>query len=430
MIYMLHFKKEAALGERIGLQEVQHYSSMKHFLPLLEKRGIVIFIEELEDQVNGVQKLANYLGESCLFISFSPPDEFYHSIQCPKLLMTSMIQHQGNYWWNQEEKLTTDLLIERIKLSQAAIVDCEAAHQCLTTITAAQIPIARIAPPLWDAFQNINKQAIIKPHISTNGDVIDTKLPSNQPKSITYPIPLTRKIEAIRTTLHTSERILGKASRKLVMLEYLMMRGNVHYHPHQIRLDGVVYTTVVAPNHPFKNWRKLINDFCVAFKHKSDAVLIVKVVGWSRKRFKKAGFCQLRWKYVKCRIIIIYEHLSMAQYENLVGATDYILNISTANEMGNSLLEFMSAGTPAISQKHPKMTPLNKENTFIFGRTKRESFSFKEQLLESYKVKINHPLIYESMAKHAKNTMEKFCARAIVQSRLDVFLDKIEKEFF
>lgn len=427
MIYILHFKKEAALGERIGLHEIQHYSSMKYFLSLLEQRGIVIFIEELEDQVNGVQELANYLGETCLFISFSSPDEFYHTIQCPKLLVTSIIQYRGNYWWNHEEKLTANLLIEHTQQSQAVIAACEATYQCLTTITDGQIPIATIPPPLWDAFQDITKQPEIKPHILTNGDVIDSQLPRNRPKSISYPIPLSRKIEAIRTTLKTSKKILGTASRKLVMLEYLLMRRNVHYYPHQIRLDGMVYTTVVSPSHPFKDWRKLINEFSATFKHKSDATLIIKMAGWAKKGMKKVGLRQLRWKYFKCRIIIIYEHLPMEQYQNLISATDYILNISLVNEIGNSLLEFMSAGKPAISLKHPEMTPLSKENSFMIPALQDKQISMKEQLLESYDVKKNNPQIYDQMAIAARNSMKNYCSKSVVAPRVHAFLDKMEE---
>ena len=84
MIYIVYFVEDETLLNRIGLSELQHYSNLKDFLPLLEKRGTVVQVEKPGEQVDGVYQFARYLGEPALCLSFSSPDQDAFDIVCPK----------------------------------------------------------------------------------------------------------------------------------------------------------------------------------------------------------------------------------------------------------------------------------------------------------------------------------------------------------
>lgn len=422
MIYIVYFKRDEILTDRIGRKEIRHYTPLKNFLPLLEKRGTVVQVENPREQVEGVYQFAVYMGQPCLHISFSPPDQDYCDISCPKLFISSMVKHRNTYYAGQIQSKSEEILQEGIQQSLAGISHCSGAMQAISNLVGDEFPLACIPPPIWDTYQKLyNKdfpENAASCPIATNGDIIDSNLPGLRPGSISYQVPLKRRIQSIRAALQHSRRLLA--------LEYLMQRKSTHYYPAVLDLTGIVYTAIIRPSNPFKDWKRLIDDFCRVFKNTEDVTLILKMAGRVKERKKRLTVQALRWKSVKCRIIIINEHLPQDQYENLVRSTAYIINSSTSKEVGNSLLEFMSAGKPAISLKYAEMHMLSSENTFIVPTGGRANFSIREQLGQSYATIKNDPGRYRAMAESATGSMKAYCSKAVIEPRLFAFLDRIE----
>lgn len=373
MIYIVYFVEDETLLNRIGVNELQHYSKLKYFLPLLEKRGTVVQVEKPGEQVDGVYQFAHYLGEPSVCLSFSFPDQDNFDIQCPKFF-----------------------------------------------------PTAIFPPPVWDNYQKLaTLDTLGHPHpkpISTHGAIIDSSLKSLCPKSVQHHMPL-------KISLQASWLAFKKSKYRLAMV-YLLRRKSIRYFPTELILSGVVYTALIRPSQPFKNWKRLISEFCSVFKNNPDATLVLKMVGVVNESTKRAAVRFLKRKSIACRVIIINAHLLQEQYEHLVCATSYFINNSTSTEMGQPLLEFMSAGKPAISPKQEGLSPLNQENTFIVPTTKGSLFSIQKPLMESYSTLKNRPDRYRIMSTAATESMKKYCSYAVVEPKLSAWLDRIEAEYF
>lgn len=421
MIYIVYSKIDKILTDRIGLKEIQHYAPLKDFLPLLEKRGTVVQVEDLREQVDGVYQFADYMGQACLYISFSPPDQDYCEIFCPKMFVASVIKYGNTYLSGQLQAAPEEVLRAGIRQSLAGVAHSREAMKTVSNMADGELPLACIPPPLWDTYEKLYDKDFPQngpgAPISTHGDIIDSDIPGLRLQSISYRVPLRTRIQSVRAALQHKRRLLA--------LEYLVQRKSIHYYPAVLGLKGIVYTAVICPSNPFKDWKGLIKDFRRVFRDTADATLAIKMAGRVKESTKRAAVRLLRWKSAKCRIVIINEHLPQDQYENLVQATAYIINLSTSEEVGNSLLEFMSAGKPAISPRYAGMHMLSSENAF-FVPTGDDAISVREQLAQSYATIKNNPGRYRTMAESAREAMKTHCSEAVIEPRFFAFLDRIE----
>ncbi|MCP3933259.1 MAG: hypothetical protein GY705_29665, partial [Bacteroidetes bacterium] len=409
-------------ADRIGLKELAHYSHLKSFLPLLEKRGNVVLVEEPEKNVDGVFQFADYIGQSCLYIYFSPPDQKYVEIIAPKIFISSVTKFRNDFPARYIRSNADEYLTIGIQQSLGGITHCTESKKKIISLVGDAILLETIPPPIWDSYQKLFDKDFpehtLSATIYTQGDILDTTIKGLRPKSISYRIPFKRRMESIQIAL--------QQSRWLLALEYLVHRKSRHYYPTDLVLTGIVYTAIIRPSNPFKNWKNLINDFCTEFKNTGDAILVLKMAGRVKESTKSSEMRFLRWKSGECRIVIINEHLPQDEYENLVCATAFIINNSTSDELGNSLLEFMSAGKPAISSQYEGIHRLNYENTFIVPTGNGAKFSIRKQLRESYDTIKNDRGRYHSMAKSATELMKEYCSKAVIEPRFFAFLDAVE----
>ncbi len=422
MVYIVDFKKDHELADRIGLQEILHYSNIKYFRPMLEKRGMVVQVEDCRSQVDSIYQFVDYLGYPCLFISFSNPNRSYSEVNCPKIFISSIVKYPINHPSGLIRLITKNWLKKGIEQSLAGISFNKAMIEIIAQQTKKEIPLTFIPPPVWDTYQVLYNLDFLDKlgsnSISTNGHIIDTFLPGWRPNSIAYKLPLKRRILLIGQTLW---RLNLRAT-----INNLFQKKSVHYYPIKLDLKGIVYASILSPSKPFRNWRRLIKEFRMTFRDKEDVTLVIKMAGRIKRNTKRSAFRILKSKSFKCRIIIIQDHLPQDQYENLVRSTSYLINISNTQEIGTSQLEFMSAGKPAISPQYQEMTMLNPENTFIVPTDDNRKFSIKEQLQQSYETIINTPNRYRMMSQNAMRCMESYCSQAVVQPRFSEFLDEIE----
>lgn len=121
----------------------------------------------------------------------------------------------------------------------------------------------------------------------------------------------------------------------------------------EVPLGGVIYTTVLNPTDGRKNWYEIMTAFCWAFRDVEDATLVVKMVGSDTSAYRWGIFYTMcRLAPFKCRVVTIDGFLDEAEYGRLIGLTDYYVNASTAEGLCMPLMEFMSAGKPAIAPRH------------------------------------------------------------------------------
>jgi len=204
-------------------------------------------------------------------------------------------------------------------------------------------------------------------------------------------------------------------------------------------VGGVVYTSMFDPADGRKNWHDLLTGFCWAFREVEDATLILKMVKGRTSDYRRDLFLLLsRLAPFKCRVVTIDGYLEDAEYDALIAATTYYVNTSHCEGLCMPLMEFMSAGKPAIAPRHTAMADYVDEGAafivesspehnvwpgdprFLF-LTMRERIHWDSVVAayeRSYRVAKDDPRRYAEMGGNAVAIMSRYCPDNLVRERL------------
>ncbi len=145
----------------------------------------------------------------------------------------------------------------------------------------------------------------------------------------------------------------------------------------------------------------------------------------------------------KCRVLAIYEHLSLSDYHTLAQNTSFVVNTSHGEGQCLPLMEFMSMGVPAIAPNHSSMQDyISHYNAFVIEssrepaawpqdpRHKMLTFRYRlnfESIMDgfqkSYNIARNDIGCYERMSNHAIDTLKAHCSEATFLPALKQFLE-------
>lgn len=211
----------------------------------------------------------------------------------------------------------------------------------------------------------------------------------------------------------------------------------------RLRLDGVVYTSVLNPRDGRKNWEDLLAAFVLAFRENPDAVLILKMTHHDIFAYLNDLRAKLRQLApFRCRVIIIHGFLDEPTYARLISATTYYANASRGEGLCIPLTEFMSSGRPGIAPLNTAMLDyLDDENGFpvrcwrvhnawppdtrYLYRTTWHRIDF-ESLLDAYRrsyvIARDEPEVYRAMSERAANVLERHSSDATVREKLAEFI--------
>lgn len=216
---------------------------------------------------------------------------------------------------------------------------------------------------------------------------------------------------------------------------------------HHIDLEGVVYTSILNPQDGRKNWEDILTAFCLAFKDKEDATLILKMT------YKDLGgylddvftlFCQLH--PFKCRVIVVHGYVSGDEYDALMASTTYIVNASRSEGQCLPLMEYMSAGIPAIAPDNTAMADyITEQNAFIVESSPEPHYwphdpqqifttlwyrpsweSLYNAYLASYESASGSPEAYTKMSEQAQASLYQFCSLEVLTERLESLLTRVD----
>ena len=134
-----------------------------------------------------------------------------------------------------------------------------------------------------------------------------------------------------------------------------------------LALDGVVYCSVFNPTDGRKYRDDLITAFVWAFRDRVDATLIVKATHADPAEAVLLILAHVgRLGRVRCRVIVVYGLLTDESQNSPVEATSYCVNTSQGEGQCLPLMEFMSAGRPAVAPDHSAMRDyVAHANTFV-----------------------------------------------------------------
>lgn len=399
----------------VGEPDYSYYFVLKNFLPVLKKYGEVIKVENPKQEVDALYEACRLKKEACLFLSFTPPFKTEVDLKCPTISIFAWEYLTiPTDTWSSESRNDWRCVFRR---HGCAITHSTFAVSAVKKEMGRNFPIWSIPAPVWDVFNKFYEEdkspvCTSKIRLQGNEKVIDIN-------------------GCVTPYLHPNSR--DNYIKELTVLKKDGDQCNC------LHLEGVIYTCVLNTNDNRKNWPDLVKGFIWAFREIENATLIIKTIhhnfeeacgALTTEIFKSTPF--------RCRVIIILGHLEDQAFAELIKATTYVVNSAHGEGQNLPLMEFMSAGKPAVAPGHSAMKDyITDNNAFVVSaslerthwahdpryalRTMRYRINWEslyQAFLKSYEVAMHHPDVYKTMANSAVQSLEKYCSSAVAEERL------------
>jgi hypothetical protein len=420
MMFLIHSETESGnIVRNLGASEYSYYFVLKEFRPLLEEMGLVVAVSDPEQEVDRIWSNAARHGESCIFLTFSPPHRSYIPVNCPTIPVFAWeFDTLPTESWNEDPRHDW-----RIVLRQAgrAITHSTFAVQTTKAAMGQDFPVISLPAPVWDVYAGLYNTAArgTTPPVSltVRGRLFDTR--------------------ALDLAPHSSE------SHRLVGPAPLPPEAGTRESLHELVLSGVIYTSILCPMDGRKNWYDMVCGFCLAMRDAEDATLILKLTHHDCEFAILAILCELaKLPAFRCRVVLIDGYLPDESYMGLAALSSYTVNTSHGEGQCLPLMEYMSAGKPAIAPVHTAMADyITPANAFTITstlepsiwphdpreamRTRRHRIHFETVLAayrESYDVAKHDPARYARMSAAAHHDLQAHCSRAKIRAALKKFL--------
>jgi glycosyltransferase involved in cell wall biosynthesis len=421
MIFLVHSETDSSsIVQNLGVSEYSYYFVLKEFRPMLEQLGVVVTVSNLENEADQIWRNANQHGEACVFLTFSPPHRSFLPAQCPTIpIFAWEFDTIPTEIWNNDPRHDWRNVLRR---TGRAITHSNFAAATVKAAMGADYPVISLPAPVWDRFESLYQPNIVRAvsppvSITVRGRIFDTREIDLTPYTPT------------ENRLHGSAALPANAGTREALQE--------------LHLEGVIYTSVFCPIDGRKNWFDMISGFCWALRDMEDAMLVLKLTHRDCDLAILAILMDLaKLPQFKCRIVMIDGYLPDNAYMELAALSTYTVNTSHGEGQCLPLMEYMSAGKPAIAPAHTAMADyINPNNAFILAsdveptiwphdpreamRTRRHRIDFETLLAayqESYEVAKHDPARYARMSAAAHHDLHGHCSKAKILSELEAFL--------
>jgi glycosyltransferase involved in cell wall biosynthesis len=416
MILIIHTSTAMEhISGQLGRPEYSYRFVLREFRPLLDELGIVIEVSNPEIEVDAIYTSCRRHNEPCVFLCFLPPNKTPLGLACPTIPV---------FAWEYETlpnesfggKPRNDWVRVLAKLG-AALTHSSFTVSCTRAALGADFPVASVPAPLWDRIQALRG-------------------PSNRP--LTLPVD-GLVIDSRRTDLSAYRKNLVRAALPNV----LPLPDNRHEYQGEVTLDGILYTAIFNPHDGRKNWMEMITAFCGALRDKSDATLLLKLTHYDIDELIPE-MLEVIYKmgWLSCRILLVHTYLKESEYNALLRASTYAVNTSHGEGQCLPLMEYMSAGKPALAPRHTSMLdyidddcafvirsstepgtwPHDQRQAFRTLRQRIHYQSLVEAYQRSYHVARHEPEVYAAMADAAIASLRRYCSAEVVRPRLQRFI--------
>jgi SAM-dependent methyltransferase/glycosyltransferase involved in cell wall biosynthesis len=414
---------ETSIAANLGAPEYSYWFVCKAFRRILGRMATLHHIAMPDREVDAIFRAAQARGEPCAFLSFNPPQYVPLDLACPTFPVFAWEYDRipDEVWSNNEQDDW------RVALGHcgAAVTHSQSAARAVRMAMGADYRVWSIPAPVHAA--NAMRADPRPSHASfrfeaEGGVVIDTAA---------VDLSLFRRGEADELgvrALQTLRRRHAEAGAPAPAID----------------LDGVIYTSIFNPADGRKNWQELLAAFVWAFRSVPDATLIIKItqVDPFQGLLPVLAFLARLGRY-RCRVLLVHGMLSEGAYARLIEATSFVVNSSYGEGQCLPLMEFMSAGRPAIAPRHSAMLEyVNADNAFVVEsfsrliywphdprearRCHHREVSFTglvRAYRESHHVAVHENQRYRAMTTAARIALENFCGDELVSARLRNFLE-------
>lgn len=400
----------------LGRPEYSYYFVLRELRPVLEDLGVVVEVRDPERDVDAFYRNCQRHGIPCVFLSFSPPHKTPIDLECPTLPVFAWefdtIPNEGfmgkprNDWTRVLGKLG------------GAVTHSEFVVGAVKRLMGEDFPVVSVPAPVWDGMASIREAGQADPiahgiRLQLDGMVIDSR--------------------------DTDLSAYDKSSLLAAEGQPLPLPATRQQGACEIALDGVVYTSIFNPGDGRKNWQDMIQAFCIAFKDVADATLVLKLTHYDVSQLVPE-MLEIMYKCgdLSCRVLMLHGYLEQDAYERLLQATSYAVNTSMGEGQCLPLMEYMSAGKPAIAPRHSSMADyIDADCAFVLNsslepstwphdprqamRTLRHRLDFGsivEGYRESYRVATQEPETYARLSGGAIESLRRYCSRDVARERL------------
>ena len=419
MIIMVYSAYNAAsIGEALGAPEYSYWFVRKAFWPVLERFGLVVPVTDPRREVDNIRANAALRRQDSVFLSFEPPHKTTLGLNCRTIPVFAWeFDTIPDEVWDEEPRQDWRHVLAA---TGSAITHSGFSVDSIRNTMGAGYPVWSIPAPVFDMNVGLADEANavqVPTEITISGIVIDSA------QSDLDLFSLSRGFSDGMGALRGLARFLEQSGQPRMT----------------VRLSGVTYTTVFNPADGRKNFNDLLGGFIWAFRDVDDATLILKITHHDPVRGLQPVLADIaKHGSFRCRVLLVHGMLSDDEYRMLIRLTSYAVNTSTNEGQCLPLMEFMSAGRPAIAPAHTAMLDyISVDNAFVVKnaprpyvwphdsrqaiRTNRFAINVADLVKayrESYIVAKRHPNRYAAMSLAATTALRGFCSTEIVQQRL------------
>lgn len=423
MMLLIHSETESGnIVENLGTSEYSYYFVLKEFRPLLEEMGLVVAVSDPAHEADRIWENAARHGEDCLLLTFSPPHRSFIPKHCPAIPVFAWeFDTLPVESWNDDPRHDWRTVLRK---AGRAITHSNFAVATTKASMGQDFPVISLPAPVWDGYAGLysaTAQAVTQAtSIAVRGRVFDTR--------------------TLDLTPHSS------AGRRLMGPPVLPAAAGTRETLHDLVLGGVIYNSVFCPMDGRKNWFDMVCGFCLALGGREDATLVLKLTHHDCELAILAMLGDLaKLPEFRCRVVLIDGYLPDDAYTRLVALSSYTVNTSHGEGQCLPLMEYMSAGKPAIAPTHTAMADyITAQNAFVLTstrepaiwphdprqamRTRRHRINFETLMAayrESYDVAKEQPARYARMSAAAHHGLAAHCSRAKIRAGLQAFLQNV-----
>ncbi|MFV9684808.1 glycosyltransferase family 1 protein [Pseudomonas sp. NY15367] len=461
---------QASIHGSLGKPEYSYFFLMKDFLPVLERLGRVQIVHSL-DEIEQLTAQYQAAGESVVFLSFSPPHQAPLGLCCPTLSVFAWeFDSLPCVAWDENPQNDWRYAFAHLR---GAISTSREAAALVREAMSPDYPIIALPAPVWDRYRgdpaavrsstHLGERqfpfaglVIDSPTLGLSADGLVRKPEPAEPTPVAQaPAPKPARDDRFSRAWRETKALARGWWREVGLPAFAVDTPQPQDAPPApasappavpISVTGVVYTTVLNPADSRKNWVELITAFCWAFKDRDDATLIVKMTHHDLEYYRIVLMTLLsRLAPFSCRVVVLHGFLEDQQYRQLIEASSYYVNASSGEGLCLPLMEFLSAGKPAIAPTHTAMAdyvderlaflvkcalepfcwPHDPTGIFMTHRHRLNWQSLVEAYRHSYRVAKDEPERYREMARQADARMQAFASIERVAGPLGAFLEQI-----
>lgn len=396
------------IAAELGRPDYSYWFVLRYFVPVLERLGRVITLHDPETEADAYFHDIRSRGDDALLFLFMPPNKVPKNISCPALAVfaweySSIPTEQ----WGGDPRNDWSAVLREMR---GAITHSNYALTATAQALPPDFPICSLPAPLWERYRT---------HRASRANVTAAQW----------------QLDFEGVVLDSF--VLGlNVAFDVASPPYSAARCTV-------ALGGIVYSAVFNPNDKRKNWHDLLSAFVWAFRDEARATLLLKLVhhdavfacGLVLHEMRKLAPYQ-------CRVVAVHGFLDESVYARMVAGTTYAVNSSRGEGQCLPLMEFMSAGKPAIAPAHTAMAEyVNPRNSFVVKAWREWSHwphdprlvlrcqryridweSLRDGYLASWQVATQDPAQYRRMSIEATRALARFCSSPSITWQLHRYL--------